>query len=600
MALRVPVPQRVTVIRIVALSVSLTAAIGAFGLFLQVAATTGLDWLDGVRAGLILIATFWLAWGAVLALLGLCCSQARRPILTAPVRGRTVILVPIYNEDPVVTFARIAAMTGELRDHALTASVHIAILSDTTDKVIAARERFWFLRLLTETDGNGWIFYRRRGGNRGRKAGNVADFIRRSGAAYDYALILDADSLMTGNTIVQMIRRMDADPRLGLLQSPPTIIRARSRFGRAMQFSAAFHGPIYGRGLAMMQGQTGPFWGHNAIVRISAFANSCGLPELSGPAPFGGHVLSHDYVEAALLARAGWTVRLDTDLDGSFEEAPDNMIAFAKRDRRWCQGNLQHARILPASSLRLWSRFVFVQGILAYLAPVFWVVFLLASIAAPVLTPAITAEPNYFPQANWPFPVLPADQASQAIGLALGVFGLLIVPKLAIALDAGLRGRAGQGFGGAGRAFASTLGELILSAITAPIFLMFQTRAVLQVLSGRDGGWPAQNRGDGQLTITDAWDASYWIVVTGLIGMGLAQLLSPDLLPWLVPVTGPMLLAPLVIWATSRPAQGRLFQTPSEVTPPPVMQRHDQILARWQGSVNVAQDDKDGSAVTNV
>ncbi len=444
MALRVPVPQRVTVIRIVALSVSLTAAIGAFGLFLQVAATTGLDWLDGVRAGLILIATFWLAWGAVLALLGLCCSQARRPILTAPVRGRTVILVPIYNEDPVVTFARIAAMTGELRDHALTASVHIAILSDTTDKVIAARERFWFLRLLTETDGNGWIFYRRRGGNRGRKAGNVADFIRRSGAAYDYALILDADSLMTGNTIVQMIRRMDADPRLGLLQSPPTIIRARSRFGRAMQFSAAFHGPIYGRGLAMMQGQTGPFWGHNAIVRISAFANSCGLPELSGPAPFGGHVLSHDYVEAALLARAGWTVRLDTDLEGSFEEAPDNMIAFAKRDRRWCQGNLQHARILPASGLRLWSRFVFVQGILAYLAPVFWVVFLLASIAAPILTPAITAEPDYFPQANWPFPVLPADQASQAIGRALGVFGLLIVPKLAIALD------AGQGFGGAG------------------------------------------------------------------------------------------------------------------------------------------------------
>jgi membrane glycosyltransferase len=169
-------------------------------------------------------------------------------------------------------------------------------------------------------------------------------------------VILDADSLMEGATILEMIRRIEAEPRLGLLQTLPRVVRARSRFGRAMQFAAGFHSPVFARGLAAMQGRTGPFWGHNAIVRLRAWAESCGLPELPGRAPFGGHILSHDYVEAALLARAGWTVRLDPDLGGSYEEGPENIIDHAKRDRRWCQGNLQHLRIVFAQGLTLPSR----------------------------------------------------------------------------------------------------------------------------------------------------------------------------------------------------------------------------------------------------
>ncbi|MCE8471342.1 glucans biosynthesis glucosyltransferase MdoH, partial [Rhodovulum sulfidophilum] len=277
----------------------------------------------------------------------------------------TVVLVPICNEDPVTTFARIAAMDGSIQAAGLRCD--IAVLSDTRDPENAARERDVFARLLAETGGAGRIFYRRRTDNRGRKAGNIEDFIQSSGGAYEFALILDADSLMEGVTIRRMIARMQADPRLGLLQTLPKIIGAGSLFGRAMQFSASFHSPVFARGLARLQGNTGPFWGHNAMVRVRAFAESCGLPALEGKPPFGGHILSHDYVEAALLARAGWRVKLDETIEGSFEEGPDNILAHAKRDRRWCQGNLQHIRLVLAPGLAGWSRFVFLQGIFAYL-----------------------------------------------------------------------------------------------------------------------------------------------------------------------------------------------------------------------------------------
>lgn len=273
--------------RLVAAAISLTAAAGAFFLFLQFGSTDGLDSMDITRSVLILVSTSWLGWGAAHAVLGLF-SRPQRPANVspdAPISTRTVILVPVYNEDPVATFSRIAAMDASLAATPWRDLFHFAILSDTRDEAIAARERFWFLRLLRERDAEGRIFYRRRAVNRGRKAGNIEDFIQKSGSAYPFAVILDADSLMEGETLVDMVRRMEAEPRLGLLQTLPVVTKARARFGRSMQFSAALHAPVFARGLAMMQGRTGPFWGHNAIVRVQAFAESCGLPELSGPPP---------------------------------------------------------------------------------------------------------------------------------------------------------------------------------------------------------------------------------------------------------------------------------------------------------------------------
>jgi membrane glycosyltransferase len=576
-----PPQSGVLAIRALVLSAALLAAGLGFVVFLQFGASDGFDSFDVLRSLLIFASTFWLAWGAFTALVGLTTRPPRPASATGPIRAMTAILVPVYNEDPVATFARIAAMDASLRATGQADRFHFAILSDTRNDDVAARERIWFLRLLADTHGEGRIFYRRRTSNTGRKAGNIEDFIKRAGAAYRYAIILDADSLMEGETMVEMVRRMEATPDLGLLQTLPTVIRAKSRFGRIMQFSASFYSPVFARGLAMMQGRTGPFWGHNAIVRVRAFAESCGLPELSGKPPFGGHILSHDYVEAALLARAGWTVRVDDDLSGSYEEAPENIIDHAKRDRRWCQGNLQHARLLLAPGLKPWSRFVFLQGILAYIAPGFWLAFLAASIAAPIFAPPI----NYFPIEYWPFPVIPVSQVSKALGLAIGIGGLLFLPKLLILLDAALRHRA-RSYGGGFRALKSTLAELLFSSLTAPIFLMFQTRSVLQVLRGADGGWPAQTRGDGTLSFRDAWAASHWIVTTGGIVLLTAQWLSPELVLWLLPVALPMVLAPALIAWSSRPSRTTLFTIGTELEPAPVTRLHDAVLARWEGEID--------------
>jgi membrane glycosyltransferase len=566
--------------RVLGLSVGGLSALSAYLLFLQFGTADGADAFDHVRALLILVATFWLGWGAAQGLLGLTTRPPRPASQPGPITARTVVLVPVYNEDPVSTFARIAAMDASLAAIRTDAVVHFAILSDTRSESLAARERHWFQRLIRERNGAGRIFYRRREHNRGRKAGNIEDFITRSGAAYDHALILDADSLMEGATILEMVRRMEADPDLGLLQSLPRVINARSRFGRTMQFSAAFFSPVFARGLAMMQGRTGPFWGHNAMVRIRAFAASCGLPELSGPPPFGGHVLSHDYVEAALMARAGWKVRLDDDLDGSFEEGPETIVDHARRDRRWCQGNLQHARLLLVPGLKAWSRWVFLQGILSYVAPLFWLAFILTSVAAQVFR----SPPDYFPDPNWPFPVFPVDERAKAIGLAVGIFGLLFLPKLLITLDRIASGRA-RAFGGGARAGLSALAELLVSSLLAPILLMYQTRSVFQVLLGIDGGWPANNRNGGRLTLRQGIEAGGWIALTGLIGLLAVHLLAPDLVPWLLPVAAPLCLAPLLIAWTSGDGRSGLMAVPSELDPAPVIRRHAAILQRWTGEI---------------
>lgn len=573
-------------LRFVAIAFSLIAGIGAFILFLQFGSVDGIDALDVTRAVLILISTQWLALGATVAMIGLP-SRARPPKYdpAAPIKGRTVVLVPVYNEDPLVTFARIAAMDASLAATGDAAEVHFAVLSDTRNDLIAAREKLIFARLVAERNAVGRFFYRRREQNTGKKAGNIEDFITRSGAAYDYAVILDADSLMEGETILQMIRRMEAEPRLGLLQTLPKVIRARSRFGRAMQFAASFFSPVFARGLAMVQGETGPFWGHNAIVRVRAFAESCGLPALKGKPPFGGHVMSHDYVEAALLARAGWIVRLDDDLGGSYEEGPENIVDHAKRDRRWCQGNLQHSRIIGAPGLRMWSRFVFSQGIMAYIAPLFWVGFILASIAAPLMAP----PPDYFPTPYWPIPYFPPSEASKAIGLAIGIFGLLFLPKVLIAARMALTGAA-KGFGGAALGFASTLSELALSSITAPVLLMYSTRSVLQVAMGRDGGWPTNNRGDGTLSLKDSFAAAHWIVTIGLVGLMATWFFAPGLLLWLLPVGLPMVFSPLILSWSSRPSRSRLMGVPSEYAKPAVVKLHDEVLDRWALDAETEQE----------
>lgn len=548
------------------------------------------DGAVGLVTGLTLFgATFWLSWGAALVLVGLRRRRAAAVPPTLPpqseIRGRCVIVVPICNEDPVATFSRIAAMDMGLAERPEGDRFDVAILSDTRDELTATREERWYQRLIEERGAEGRIFYRRRTSNEGKKAGNLRDFVERSGGAWDYALILDADSLMETGTMVEMLRRMEADPKLGLLQTPPTVIGAETRFGRMMQFGAALFSPVFARGTARMQGDTGPFWGHNAMVRMRAFAECCGLPALPGRPPFGGHILSHDYVEAALLARGGWRVRLDEDLAGSYEEGPANILEHAKRDRRWCQGNLQHARLLTTPRLRLWSRFVFVQGILAYVASLFWLGFLAATIAGA----ALPAEVTYYPDPAWPFPVFPGEETTRASELALGVVGLLVLPKLLILIEAIATGRARR-FGGPLRTGLSMIAELAMACLIAPVLLMFQTRAILEILSGRDAGWPTGRGRDGRVTAGQAWMATGWITIAGLALVAAAAALTPALLPWLAPVAGPMTLAPLIVSWSSHPSRHRgLFRVPQERAPAAVIRRQRRVFAAWTAPGAVAE-----------
>ncbi|MFD0982687.1 glucans biosynthesis glucosyltransferase MdoH [Tropicimonas aquimaris] len=561
--------------RLLALGFSLIAAVAASLLMAEAAARDGFGALDAARAALIFLTTAWLAWGASLALIGTPGRQRPRaqPDLRMP-QPRTVILIPICNEDPLTTFARIAAIDASLAEAGVTAD--LAVLSDTRDEVAAQRERFAFARLLRETGGEGRVFYRRRTQNLGRKAGNIEDFVRRSGGAYDLALILDADSLMSGEAIRTMIARMQQDPKLGLLQTLPKIIGAHSFFGRALQFAAGFHGPVFSRGLARMQGATGPFWGHNAIVRVRAFADSCGLPELSGKPPFGGHILSHDYVESALLARGGWKVEMDPSIAGSYEEGPENILSFARRDRRWCQGNLQHSRLLFAPGLVGWSRFVFLQNIAAYVVSILWAAFLVASFVATVTAP----PPNYFPEPHQLYPVFPNTSTREVTMLVFGVVGLLIIPKLTILTGAIASSRV-DGFGGILRSGFSVLAEVLLTTLLAPLMLLYHSRAVLQVLSGQDGGWPANQRGEGLLSLADGWRSGRWIVMIGASALASVYWIAPDLLIWLLPVGLPMLAAPFLIAWTSRPLTHALFSVQEEIAPPPVVKTYHEVCTRW-------------------
>ncbi len=552
---------------LIAISTALCLCAGY--LFLRYVDSDGVSGLDFFRTLLIVVSTFWIAWGAVTGLLGLVGPIRRPPVNPALPGGRTAILVPIYNEDPLATFSRVAAMDASLARLGASSRFHFAVLSDTRNLDLADRERQWFARLLSERRGDGRMFYRRRVLNTGRKAGNVEDFVRRSGQAYDYILVLDADSLMEGETILEMARRMDADPTLGLLQTLPRIINARSFFGRAMQFAANFHSPVFAAGVALLQGREGPFWGHNAIVRTKAFAASCGLPELSGKPPFGGHILSHDYVEAALLARRGWTVRLDTDLGGSFEEGPENLVEYAKRDRRWCQGNLQHSRILGAPALKFWSRFTFLQGIMAYIASPVWLAFLISSILAsvPFLSPR-------------PFEDLGAPDAWAGLTLLLGIPLLLLLPKVLIVLRGALTGE-NRRFGGTWRVALAALVEIAFSTLLAPIMLAFQCRAVFQVLLGLDGGWPATLRSQGRLDLSSAWSASWWLVLAGFASLASIMAFAPASLVWVLPVLLPALVSPLVIAWSSSISRSNIFPASSELTESPVIAERERILSVW-------------------
>lgn len=550
------------------------------------------------------------------------------------IKAKTAVLMPIYNEEPAQVMARLLAIGEDLQQAGAGGRFDIFVLSDTTNpKIWVKEEKIWLeaKRILesgsfgaesrsdTEAagrsggtaDGAGLhIYYRRRAQNTARKSGNIEDFCNRWGAEYDFMLVLDADSLMTAETIVKMARLMEANPHAGIIQASPQMVNSTSMFARMQQFAGKVAGPVVGAGLAYWQAGNSNYWGHNAIIRTRAFIDCCGLPKLKGKGPFGGFILSHDFVEAALIARGGWSAWLLPELKGSYEECPPSMIDFAARDRRWCQGNLQHIKVLISRGLHPVSRVHFLTGIMSYLSSPLWLLFLLAGLSMVLFREFI--PPQYFGQTYSLFPNWPVFDKYGTIGLFVLSMAMLLVPKF-LGLAAYLKGNAGKngrtdgvcGYVRSAWNAGKSLGlEIVVSTLMAPVMMLFQSKFVFDILRGKSVGWNAQNRGDEGTSWQTAWQIHKWHTVLGAVTALVVWKYAHVLFWWLLPITLGLVLAVPLSVISSRVSVGRWlrergwFVIPEEICEPKVLARAKYwagILAPFEagnGGLAMLQNDR--------
>jgi membrane glycosyltransferase len=557
---------------------------------IQVNGTTPLEGLIFALTLLLLVPivfSFWLAVaGFVVELSGrdpLAVDVAEADRLAPPL-ARTALVVPVRNEEPARVLAGLGATWESLERTGESGAFELFVLSDTNDPRRWLDEELAVARFAEELAGRARVHYRNRSSNEGKKAGNLEDFCRRWGGQFRYMVVLDADSVMSGGALVRLVRLMELHPEAGILQAPPVPVNRRTLFGRLQQFAAGVYGPTWAAGLSWLQDGEGNYYGHNAILRIAPFVEHCRLPLLPGRAPLGGHVLSHDFVEAALMRRAGWCVYLVADLGGSFEEPPPTLVDFAARDRRWCQGNLQHARLLSMPGLHLMSRLHLLMGVMSYLSAPLWILLLLLSTAEALRWQL--AEHEYFAPGGSLFPIWQVSIEAQA-QLLFGLVMLLLFLPRGLALLARLLDAAEcRRFGGAARLLLSVLGEALFSMLLAPVLAVAQTRFVLSILSGKSSGWRSPPRSDRGTGLLEALRNHAGTMLLGLAWTVLLARLAPSLLAWMVPVLAGLCLAvPLSMWS-SRVSAGEvarragLFLTPEEVSPPAVLRRLDQRLAQ--------------------
>ena len=540
-----------------------TLVIGTFGAgeITRSLSGDGISAIDVVLMLLFFALFAWIAFGFLNAFAGFLLLVSGRSVPTpaaspaALPTGRTAILLPIHNEEVEAVFARLRAMTRSIAAAGGTPFFEIFILSDSRpEREVAEHRAFRRLRGLSPLP----VWYRRRLVNEGRKPGNIADWVRHHGGGYDYMLVLDADSLMSGAAVMRLAAAMDRHPRVGLLQTIPMVIGGETLFARWQQFAARLYGPVFSAGLLWWSGAEASFWGHNAILRVEAFAEACGLPKLSGPEPFGGHIMSHDMVEAALLRRRGWACHMVAMQDGSYEEYPPTFVEHAARDRRWCQGNLQHLRILDAAGFHWVSRLQLLMGASAYLTSPLWL--LLLGVSA-IVAAHSEGEIQIIAPSGWL--------------LALTLV-LLFGPKLmALSWMIGDPVRRG-GFGG-GRALVKSVAlDIPLGILVAPMMMMTQTLAVIDILRGHKSGWDAQNRTSDGIAVSDAARLYRWHLIVGGV-IALAALLGMQAAIWMTPIFAGLLAAPLLVAWTSRASLGRataargLFLIPEERRPSPLI-----------------------------
>ncbi|MET0269170.1 MAG: glucans biosynthesis glucosyltransferase MdoH [Sphingomonas sp.] len=526
--------------RLLLMLATLLLGLAALAGLKPVLAQDGLDALDRALMLLFFPLFAWIAFGFtgsaigfVLLMTGRSPGYITAPEQAGPVHGRTAVLMPVHNEDVVAVFARVEAMLRSIADAGGADTTDFFVLSDSNLASGIEEDRCW-ARLAADAPIP--LYYRRREKNVAAKPGNIADWVMRFGGGYAYMVVLDADSLMSGRTIAALAAAIEARPAVALIQTVPTVIAADTLFQHWMQFANRLYGPIATAGMLWWFGSEGTFWGHNAIVRVSAFAESCGLPELLGPAPFGGHVMSHDMVEAALLRRRGWAVHM-VMIGGSYEEYPPTMIDHAIRDRRWAQGNIQHIRLLGSAGFHWINRLQLFVGASAYITSPLWLLLIVTTLLAHFATHA------------------PGSIVGSTIGIFALTMLLLFGPK-AMALCWALNDpERRRGFGGGRRLARSVAAEVVLSILFAPAAMLTQTIDLTYIVRGKRSRWVAQARERDGISLEEAMQRYRWHVVAAG-GLLLVTPFAPMAAAWLSPVTLGLLASPWLAMWTARASLG--------------------------------------------
>ena len=507
----------------------------------------GWSLVDAILFACFLVATPWTVLGFWNAAIGLWLLHGRKdgveqvaPFAAAgastdPIRLRTAVLMTLRNEDPERAFRRLRTVKRSIERTGEGERFAYFILSDTSTPAVAAAEEAAVAAWRAEAADPERILYRRRLRNTGFKAGNLRDFSETFGRDYELMLPLDADSLMSGRAIVRLVHVMQAHPRIGIVQSLVVGAPADSGFARIFQFGMRHGMRAYTMGSSWWIGDCGPFWGHNAVVRIAPFRDQCGLPILPGDPPLGGHVLSHDQVEAALMRKAGYEVRVLPQEEGSWEDNPPTLFQFSARDLRWCQGNMQYLRLLDLPGLRFMSRFQLAWAILMF-------------VGVPAMTLMIALAPAKFLDGE----DLSTFPAGLAIGLYLTFLGMYLSPKLAGLADILLTRGGVARYGGAVRFLVSAGIEIVFSFLLGAVTTFRIALFMIGLLFGKSVAWNGQTRDAHGIAWRDAVEGLWGPFLFGSAVCGALALLSPAVLAWSLPLTlGYLVAMPFAVWTAS-------------------------------------------------
>jgi membrane glycosyltransferase len=571
-------PWRVTALlrRVVLIGLVLAQTAIAVSYMATVVPYGGGDALEIAIIGLFAVLFAWISGGFWTAMAGFAVhvlgadkflvSRAAARDAPIPEDARTAIVMPICNEDVARVFAGLRATYESLARTAYADRFDFFVLSDSADPEVREAEADTWARLCRALGGPARIYYRWRRHRIKRKSGNVADFCRRWGACYRYMIVLDADSVMSGECVARLVQLMEADPNAGIIQTAPVAAGRDTLHARVQQFATRVYGPLYTAGLHFWQLGDAHYWGHNAIIRLAPFMRHCALRRLPGRGASSREILSHDFVEAALMRRAGWGVWIAYDLPGSYEEVPSNLLEELKRDRRWCEGNLINFRLAFMRGIAPAHRGVFVSGVMAYLSAALWLLMLVLSTA--LMAVHAWGEPRYFIDSYQLHPYWPSWRPERALALLGSTAVLLLLPKLSAVLLLALRGAAG--YGGAARLALSALLEVVLSTLLAPVRMMFHAEFIVRSLVGSRVQWKSPPREDAQ---THAGEALRRHGAHALLGSGWAAfvyVLGSGLLWWMLPVLGGLIASPAVSAYSSRVSLGvrarqrKLFLIPEE------------------------------------